>query len=128
VAARAISYGLIIKALLKLKLPVTTQAAILISGHSYPPLLCSRYFLLLRAFFCGGLSFHGLFLYSAFSGFKFAIQVHAAYLEGWLMGLQYMLMPTVGVYKDTTGTMENDPVKNQWISAHSAIHLLTSRD
>jgi hypothetical protein len=39
-----------------------------------------------------------------------------------------MLIPTVGVYKDTTGTMEDSPVINQWISAHGAIHLLTSYD
>jgi hypothetical protein len=67
-----------------------------------------------------------LFLFSALSGFKFAIQIDATYLIGWSMSLQYMLIPTVGVYKDTTGTMENNPVKKQWISTHSAIHLLTS--
>ena len=44
------------------------------------------------------------------------------------MRLQYVLIPAVGVYKGTTGTMENNPVINQWISAHSAIHLLTSYD
>jgi hypothetical protein len=67
-----------------------------------------------------------LFLYFALSCSKFAIQIDAAYLIGWLMSLQYMLIPAVGVYKDTTGTMENNPVIKQWISAHSAIHLLTS--
>jgi hypothetical protein len=70
---------------------------------------------------------HGdLFLFSALSRFKFAIQIDAAYLEGWSMSLQYMLIPTIGVYKNTTGTMENRPVINQWIPAYSAIHLLTS--
>jgi hypothetical protein len=67
-----------------------------------------------------------LFLYFALSGFKFAIQIDATYLIGWLMSLQYMLIPTVGMHKDTTGTMENNPVKKQWIPAHSTIHLLTS--
>jgi hypothetical protein len=72
---------------------------------------------------------HGDFLlYFALSCFKFAIQIGATYLKGWAMSLQYMLIPTVGMYKDTTGTMENNPVINQWISAHSAIHLLTSCD
>jgi hypothetical protein len=75
-----------------------------------------------------GLHHGDLFLYFALSGFKFAIQIDATYLKGWPMSLQYMLIPTVGVYKDTTGTMENNSVKKQWISAHSAIHLLTSCD
>jgi hypothetical protein len=39
-----------------------------------------------------------------------------------------MLIPTVGVYKDATRTMENRPVINQWIPAYSAIHLITSYD
>lgn len=42
------------------------------------------------------------------------------------MSLQYMLIPAVGVHEDTTGAMEDSSVINQWISAHSAIHLLTS--
>jgi hypothetical protein len=40
--------------------------------------------------------------------------------------LQYMLIPTVGVHKDTTGTMENNPVINQWIPTYNTIHLPTS--
>jgi hypothetical protein len=65
-------------------------------------------------------------LYFALSCAKFAIQIDATYLIGWLMDLQYMLIPTVGMHKDTTGTMENNPVKEQWIPAHSTIHLHTS--
>ena len=44
------------------------------------------------------------------------------------MGLQYVLIPAVRVYKGATGTMENDPVINQRISTHNAIHLVTSYD
>jgi hypothetical protein len=39
-----------------------------------------------------------------------------------------MLVPAVGVHEHTTGTMEDSSVINQWIPAHSAIHLLTSYD
>jgi hypothetical protein len=78
--------------------------------------------------FPGDLRRGDLFLYFALSCSKFAIQIDATYLKGWSMSLQYMLIPTIGMYKDTTGTMEDNPVKNQWISAHSAIHLLTSCD
>jgi hypothetical protein len=78
--------------------------------------------------FTGDLRLCGLFLYFALSGSKFAIQINTAYLKGWLMSLQYMLIPTVGVYKGTTGTMENNPVINQWISAYSTTHLVTSGD
>jgi hypothetical protein len=39
-----------------------------------------------------------------------------------------MLVPAVGVHKDATGTMEDSSVIDQRISAHSAIHLLTSYD
>jgi hypothetical protein len=53
-----------------------------------------------------------LLLYFALSCFKLAIQIDGAYFKGWLMSLQYMLIPTVGMHKSTTGTMENDPVKN----------------
>ena len=44
------------------------------------------------------------------------------------MSLQYVLIPAVGVHEDTTGTMEDGSVIDQRISAHSAIHLLTSCD
>jgi hypothetical protein len=64
-----------------------------------------------------------LFLYFALPWHKLAIQIDAAYLKGRLMGLRYMLVPTVGMHKSTTGTMEDNPVKKQWISAYSAIHL-----
>jgi hypothetical protein len=80
------------------------------------------------ALFARDLRSGGLFLYYALSCFKFAIQIDAAYLKGRFMSLQYMLIPTVGVYEDTTGTMEDSPVIDQGISAHSAIHLLTSCD
>jgi hypothetical protein len=69
-----------------------------------------------------------LFLFSALSGFEFAIQIDATYLKGWAMGLQYMLIPAVGMYEGAAGAMEDSPVINQWISAHSAVHLLTSYD
>jgi len=85
-------------------------------------------FLFLWGLFPGDFRRGDLFLYLALSGSKFAIQIDAAYLEGRSMSLQYMLIPTVGVYKDATGTMENRPVINQWIPAYSAIHLLTSCD
>jgi hypothetical protein len=75
-----------------------------------------------------GLRHGDLFLFFALSGFEFAIQIDATYLKGWAMGLQYMLIPAVGVHKGTTGTMEDSPVIKQWISTHSAIHLLTSYD
>jgi hypothetical protein len=78
--------------------------------------------------FPGDLRPGGLFLYFVLSCFEFAVQIDTTYLKGWFVSLQYMLIPTVGVYEDTTGTMENSPVINQWISAHSAIHLLTSYD
>jgi hypothetical protein len=39
------------------------------------------------------------------------------------MSLQYMLIPTVGVHKGTTGTMENNPIIEQWIPTYNAIHL-----
>jgi hypothetical protein len=127
-AARTIGNWLIVKALLKLKLLITIQAAILISRHVYPPLLQKRCFLLFWALFGSGLRYGNLFLFSALSGFEFAIQIDATYLKGWAMSLQYMFIPAVGVYEDTTGTMEDNSVINQWISAHSAIHLLTSYD
>jgi hypothetical protein len=30
------------------------------------------------------------------------------------------------VHKGTTGTMENNPVKKQWIPAHNTVHLPAS--
>jgi hypothetical protein len=39
-----------------------------------------------------------------------------------------MLIPAVGVDKDATRTMEDSSIIDQRISAHSAIHLLTSYD
>jgi hypothetical protein len=128
VAARAISYWLVIEALFKLKLPIAVQTAILIGRHVYPPLLQKRRLLLFRALFSGSLRYGDLFLFSALSGYEFAIQIDATHLKGWAVSLQYMFIPAVGVYKGTTGTVENNPVINQWISAHSAIHLLTSYD
>jgi hypothetical protein len=128
VAARAISYWLVIEALFKLKLPIAVQTAILIGRHVYPPLLQKRRLLLFRVLFSGSLRYGDLFLFSALSGYEFAIQIDATHLKGWAVSLQYMFIPAVGVYKGTTGTVENNPVINQWISAHSAIHLLTSYD
>jgi hypothetical protein len=128
VAARAISYRFIIKALLKLKLLIAVQTAILISGHMYPPLLEKGCFLLFRALFGPGLRYGDLFLFSALPDFEFAIQINTTYFKGWAMSLQYVFIPAVGVYEDTTGTMEDNPVINQWISAYGAIHLLTSYD
>jgi hypothetical protein len=52
-----------------------------------------------------------LFFLFGLSCFEFAIQIDATYLKGWLMSLQYMLIPTVGMHKSATGTMENYPVK-----------------
>ena len=127
-AARAIGNWFVVKALLKLKLLATIQAAILISRHVYPPLLQKRRLLLFRALFGRGLRYRDLILFSALSDHKFAIQIDATYLEGWAVSLQYVFIPAVGVYEDTTGTMEDSSVINQWISAHSAIHLLTSCD
>jgi hypothetical protein len=128
VAGRTIGYWLIVKALLKLKLLITIQAAILVSRHVYPPLLQKRCFLLFWALFGRGLRYGDLFLFSALSDFEFAIQIDGTYLEGWAMSLQYMVIPAVGVYEDTTRTVEDSSVINQWISTHSAIHLLTSYD
>jgi hypothetical protein len=128
VAARAVSYWLIIEALLQLKLPVATQTAILIGRHIYPPLLQKRRFLLFRALRGPGLRYGDLFLFSALPGFEFAIQIDTTYLKGWAVSLQYMFIPAVGVYEGTAGTVKNNPVVNQRISAHSAIHLLTSYD
>ena len=125
--ARAIGYGLIIEALLNLKLQVTIQATILIGRHVYP-LLQKRCLLFFGALLARDLHLGDLFLFSALSGLEFAIQIDASYLKGWAMRLQYVLIPAVGVYKGTTGTMENSPVVNQWVSAHSATHLLTSYD
>jgi hypothetical protein len=127
-AARTIGNWFILKALLKLKLLATIQAAILISRHVYPPLLQKRSLLLFLALFGRGLRYGDLFLFSVLSDYEFAIQIDATQLEGWAMSLQYMLIPAVGVHEDTTGTMEDSSVINQWISAHSAIHLLTSYD
>jgi hypothetical protein len=127
VAARTISYGLVRKTLLELELLVTVQTTVLIGGHVYSPLLRKRcsFFQSLprRDLNPGDLSFS-----SALCGFEFAIQINVTYLKGRAMSLQYMLIPTVGVYEDTTGTMKNGPVINQRISAHSAVHLLTSCD
>jgi hypothetical protein len=66
-----------------------------------------------------------LFLYFALSGSKLAVQINGAYLKGWSMRLQYMLIPTVGMHKGTAGTMENNPVIEQWIPTCSTIHLIT---
>jgi hypothetical protein len=77
-------------------------------------------------FFFQGLRYCHWFLYFALPCYKLAIQIDAAYLKGWLMGLRYMLVPTVGVHKRATGTMENNPVKKQWIPTYSAIHLRAS--
>jgi len=44
------------------------------------------------------------------------------------MSLQYVLIPAVGVYEDATGTVEDGSVVYQWVTAHGAIHLLTSYD
>jgi hypothetical protein len=128
VAARAVSYWLIVEALLKLKLPIATQTAILIGRHVYPPLLQKRCFFLFRASCGRGLRYGDLFLFSALPGFEFAVQIDVTYLKGWAVRLQYMFIPAVGVYEGTTGAVENNPVINQWIPAHSAIHLLTSYD
>jgi len=125
-AARAIGNWFIVKALLKVKLLTAIQAAILISRHVYPPLLQKRSLLLFWVLFDCGLRYGDLFLFSALSDYEFAIQIDATYLERWAMSLQYMLIPAVGVHEDTTGTVEDSSVMNQWISAHSAIHLLTS--
>jgi hypothetical protein len=66
-----------------------------------------------------------MLLFSALSGLKFAIQINRAYFKGWSVSLQYMLIPAVGMYKGTTGTMKNNPVINQWIPTYSTIHLVT---
>ena len=50
VAARTIGYWLIAKALLKLKLPVTIQAAILINRHLYPSFTLKEVFFVLLSF------------------------------------------------------------------------------
>jgi hypothetical protein len=39
-----------------------------------------------------------------------------------------MLIPAVGVYEDATGAMEDSSIIDQRVTAHSAIHLLTSYD
>jgi CDP-diacylglycerol pyrophosphatase len=78
--------------------------------------------------FPGDLRPGDLLFYFALPCFEFAIQIDATYLKEWSMSLQYMLIPTVGVYKGTTGTMEDNPVINQWIPAYSATHLVTSCD
>ena len=72
VTARAIGYGLVIKALLDLKLQVTIQTAILIDRHVYP-LLQKRCFLFFGAVLSRGLHLGDLFLFSALSRFEFAI-------------------------------------------------------
>jgi len=82
--------------------------------------------LLFWALFPGDLRPGDLLLSFALPCYKFAIQIDGAYLKGRLMSLQYMLIPTVGVHKGTTGTMENNPVKKQWIATYSTIHLATS--
>jgi hypothetical protein len=125
-AAGTIGYRLVIKALLKLKLPVAVQAAILIGRHVYPPLLQKRCLSFFRALVPGGLHLYNLFLLSALFRYKFAIQIGVSYLKGRSMGAQYVLVPAVGVYEGTTRTMEDSPVINQWVSAYSAIHLSTS--
>jgi hypothetical protein len=112
VTARAVGNWLVVKTLLNVKLLITIQAAILISRHVYPPLLQKRCFLLFWVFLSRGLHYGDLLLFSALSDCEFAIQVNATYLEGWAMSLQYVLIPAVGVYEDTTGTMEDSPVIN----------------
>jgi len=72
-AARTISYGLIIKALLDLKLQVTVQATILISRHVYSPLLQKMGLLFFGTSLARDLHLGDLFLFSALSGFEFAI-------------------------------------------------------
>jgi hypothetical protein len=86
-AARTISYRLIIKALLDLKLPVTIQATILISRHVYPPLLLKRCLSFFGALLARDLHLGDLFFISALSRREFAIQIDASYLKGWAMGL-----------------------------------------
>jgi hypothetical protein len=86
-AARAIGNRFIVKALLKLELLTAIQAAILISGHMYPPLLQKRCLSLFRALFGGGLRYGDVFLLSTLSNHEFAIQIDATYLERWAMSL-----------------------------------------
>jgi hypothetical protein len=112
VAARAISYWFIIEALLKLKLLVTIETPILIRRHVYPPLLEKRCFFLFWTLFGRGLCYGDLFLFSALPDFEFTIQIDTTYLKGWAVSLQYVLIPAVRVYEDTTGTMEDNPVIN----------------
>jgi hypothetical protein len=82
--------------------------------------------LLFWAVFGRGLRYRDLLLFSVLSDYEFAIQIDAAYLKGRAMSLQYVLIPAVRVYEDATGAMEDSSIIDQWISAHSAIHLLTS--
>jgi len=72
-AARTISYRLIIEALLDLKLPVTIQATILISRHVYLPLLVKRCLLFFGALLARELHLRDLLLSSALSRLEFAI-------------------------------------------------------
>ena len=71
-AARTISYRLIIEALLDLKLPVTIQATILIGRHVYP-LLQKRCLLFFGALLARELHLRDLLLSSALSRLEFAI-------------------------------------------------------
>jgi hypothetical protein len=82
VAARAIGNWFIVEALPELELLAAIQAAILISGHVYPPLLQQRCFSIFWALFGRGLHQGDLFLFSALCNYEFAIQIDAAYLEG----------------------------------------------
>jgi hypothetical protein len=40
------------------------------------------------------------------------------------MRLQYMLIPAIGVDEGSTGAMENNPIKKQWIPTNSTVHLI----
>jgi len=80
--ARAVGNWFIVEALPELKLLTAVQAAILIRGHVYPPLLQRGCVLLFWALFDRGLGYGDMFLFSALSDYEFAIQIDATYLEG----------------------------------------------
>jgi hypothetical protein len=73
VAARTIGYGLIVKALLDLKLLAAIQTTILIGRYVYPPLLQKKGLLFFRAMLARDLHPGDLLLRCALSRFEFAI-------------------------------------------------------
>lgn len=76
-------------------------------------LLASRHDFLARCFFQVRLS-----------DSKLAAQAKSPYFKWWLVCLQYVLVPAIGMHEDATGTMENRSGKKQGIPANGTVHLV----